>query len=163
MRAIYPPLNGARFGSLTVLNVPPVKKDRQIYWKCRCECGSIKLYRGPHLRSGASTSCGHARAEICSATGKNNRTHGLTKSLTWSSYWSAKSRCEHPKAEDVPYYAGVKFKFSSVKELADCIGERPSRQHTLDRFPDNKGHYEPGNVRWATWSEQARNRCERVR
>lgn len=37
------------------------------------------------------------------------------------------------------------------------IGPKPSAQHTLDRR-DNAGHYEPGNVRWATRSEQNRNR-----
>jgi hypothetical protein len=39
--------------------------------------------------------------------------------------------------------------------LAD-VGRRPSPKHSLDRI-DNNGHYEPGNVRWATKIEQARN------
>src|SRR5262245_41878065 len=29
---------------------------------------------------------------------------------------------------------------------------------TLDRYPDVNGHYEPGNVRWATPQQQSQNR-----
>jgi hypothetical protein len=40
--------------------------------------------------------------------------------------------------------------------LAD-IGKAPSQQHWLDRI-NGDGNYEPGNVRWVTPAESARNR-----
>jgi hypothetical protein len=39
----------------------------------------------------------------------------------------------------------------------DHIGYRPSSEHTLDRYPNKSGNYEPDNVRWATRIEQQRN------
>jgi hypothetical protein len=36
------------------------------------------------------------------------------------------------------------------------VGRRPSPEHSLDR-KNNEGHYEPGNVRWATKAEQSHN------
>ena len=40
--------------------------------------------------------------------------------------------------------------------LAD-MGEVPSSTHSIDRIDGTKG-YEPGNCRWATYTEQNRNR-----
>jgi len=41
--------------------------------------------------------------------------------------------------------------------LAD-MGPRPSPTHSLDRYPNRYGDYQPGNVRWADRNEQFANR-----
>jgi hypothetical protein len=41
--------------------------------------------------------------------------------------------------------------------LAD-VGPRPSPEHSIDRYPDPSGNYEPTNCRWATRIEQGRNK-----
>lgn len=70
-------------------------------------------------------------------------------------------RCENPRHRAYPYYGGrgirvcARWRASYAAFLAD-MGRRPSPRHQLDRI-DNEGHYEPGNVRWATREEQQRN------
>jgi hypothetical protein len=46
----------------------------------------------------------------------------------------------------------------SAKAFLDYMGRKPTPKHTVDRFPNPDGNYEPGNVRWATKSEQSSNR-----
>jgi len=71
-------------------------------------------------------------------------------------------RCFNENNPGYSFYGakGVKMCDEWVKSFyafAEHIGERPSKFHTVDRFPNKSGNYEPGNVRWATKGEQSRN------
>ena len=77
---------------------------------------------------------------------------------TRTSFYKAKQRCKMGEKHHA-CYAKVEFRFLSLQDLIDCIGVRPE-SHTLDRI-DPLGHYEPGNVRWATIAQQTENRMPR--
>ena len=74
-------------------------------------------------------------------------------------------RCRNPNATGYERYGarGISVypewdsKGGFVKFL-EYIGPRPSPLHSVDRYPNKNGNYEPGNVRWATSKEQAGNR-----
>lgn len=51
-------LTGQKFGKLTVLEITPERRNRQVVWKCQCDCGNITYVVGQALRSGHTQSCG---------------------------------------------------------------------------------------------------------
>jgi hypothetical protein len=65
-------------------------------------------------------------------------------------------RCKDPNK--FPYHAGrgITCTISSVQELYEEIGYRPSKEYTIDRI-DNDGNYEKGNIRWAKRDTQTFN------
>jgi hypothetical protein len=74
-----------------------------------------------------------------------------------------KDRCLNPKSANFARYGGRGIKvcerwMTFTNFLAD-MGEQPTGK-TLDRYPDNDGHYEPGNCRWTTRKQNSRNRSD---
>lgn len=55
-------LTNKTFGKWTVIKQEG-KKNNQLYWLCKCECGTIKTVNGNSLRNGSSTNCGCVRKE----------------------------------------------------------------------------------------------------
>ena len=84
-------------------------------------------------------------------------------SITEYSIWvDMRKRCSNPMHKSYAYYGGRGIAVcqewdSSFENFLRSVGRRPSLLLSIDRI-DNDGNYEPGNVRWATRSEQSQNR-----
>lgn len=156
-------LTGRHYGKLMVLNKVPNVKDR-VAWNCKCECGNEKVITAQLLRRKSTRSCSCLFKDWAIQFGKNKTASGDNRAYhpLYNIYNNMHSRCyifDHHAYKD---YGGRGIKMCKEwridfwKFVAD-VGERPSKDHTLDRI-NNDGNYEPTNIRWATWKEQAANR-----
>lgn len=73
-------------------------------------------------------------------------------------------RCQNLNDLSYPRYGGrgIKVKYRDFAEFIGDVGRRSSSEYSIDRI-NNDGHYQKGNCRWATRSQQAKNRRERTR
>jgi hypothetical protein len=150
------------FGRLTVIKQGPDEHGRHKSWVCRCACGVVKTVRGQALRDGKTVSCGCYIKEKRIKHGLRGGTNRNKKFPEYRAWASMNSRCystTHPQYDD---YGGRGVRVcetwrNSYEEFYKHIGPRPTDKHSLDRIDNNKG-YEPGNVRWATYEEQNKNR-----
>lgn len=147
---------GAKYGEWAF--VEEVKTGR---WVCRCSCGVVREVSATHLRRGASTSCGHGRAEVLR---QSRLKHGLSdcNSRIYSAWKNAKQRCYAPNNKKYERYGGRGIKMhpewvSDFAAFAAYVGEPPGPEYSLGRI-DNDKDYEPGNVEWQTDIVQANNR-----
>jgi hypothetical protein len=157
---------GNRYGRLVVVSYSHADpKNFKAMWLCKCDCGNSKIIMGGSLKQGHTKSCGCFLKEKISQV---NTIHGDSQpgSNHYAEYkcWKGiKARCYSKKTRSYISYGGRgiavcdRWKDSFENFYAD-VGNRPSSSHSLDRFPNNNGDYEPGNVRWATASQQARNK-----
>lgn len=147
-------LDGLKFTRWTVLGYAGKVHRRPAWWcECSCEKKTISKIPSQTLLSQASRSCGCFELE-------SKLKHGKTKTPEFKSYQSARRRCVSSKDISYPNYGGrgVEFRFNSFQEFYEEVGERPEpkKNYSLDRIDSNK-HYERGNLRWATRTEQQRN------
>lgn len=100
------------------------------------------------------------KGKFCSRECRTLHTGGLTLQFPkeYGVFMTAKARCKGTQKEKRSRYRdrGIEFRFQSFAEFMEELGPRPDGMQ-LDRI-DNDGHYEKGNVRWATLQEQANNR-----
>lgn len=154
---------GARYGRLIVVALEPEGRGPagQRMWRCVCHCGNEIVVSGGALHSGNTKSCGCLHADVAAAGSK----HGMYGSAEYRAWAAAKQRCHNPKDRRYADYGGRGITMcdewrDDFAAFLKYIGPRPPG-HSLDRFPDNDAGYAPGNVRWATSSEQQNNRRKR--
>lgn len=95
--------------------------------------------------------------------GQHNKRHGLTDTPENRCWRNIRRRCNSVHRPSYKYYGGRGIKLCERWDdfnnfLAD-MGPRPGPEYSVERI-DNDGHYEPGNCRWATQSEQNRNKSD---
>lgn len=160
---------GQRFGFLVAVRRAtkaevPRSKNRQASWLLKCDCGQERFGRARHLLIGKLKACGinghhwRVRAE---------KENPYTKNIAYRSWTAMKDRCSNPKSHNFNRYGGFgvgvceRWRDSFAVFLED-MGPRPSLKHSIDRWPDPAGNYEPGNCRWATDAEQRANQRRSV-
>lgn len=153
-------LDRQKFTRWTVLTEAGKDKDHNTFWFCRCDCGVEKLVLRKSLKSGVSKSCGCLMREVLS---QRTTTRGQTNTPEYQAFKNAKGRCTNPNNKYFTDYGGrgIEFRFPNFEEFLAHIGPKPSDKHSLDRI-DNEGHYEIGNIRWATSREQCGNQRSSV-
>lgn len=145
-------ISNQRFGRLYTIEFLPKQK-----WLCSCDCGKRVKVLGHSLTSGHTTSCG------CLIRERINKIDPI-----YNRWRAIISRCTNPNSTNFRYYGkrGIKVcdrwrTFENFRaDIIAQIGPLQDNKLTLDRI-NNNGNYEPGNIRWATHSEQMRNRRPR--
>jgi hypothetical protein len=153
-------LTGQSHGFWTVLGYAGRSRTKATLWWCRCSCEALAVIPTNNLKFNRSTNCGCIRNLSTSARStKHGQTRQGKSSPEYISFTGARQRCVSPTCKAYKYYGGrgIRFEFETFDQFFQSVGPRPGKEWTLDRL-DVNGNYTPGNVRWATFETQARNR-----
>lgn len=156
-------LVGRRFDRLLVLVRAGNAENGKTRFSCQCECGREKIVSGEHLRRGLIKSCGCYRVEFGRKVGSSFSTHRMTDTPEYQVWANMKDRCSNKRNGSFDRYGGRGIEvcdrwLGSFENFLADMGKRPSPNHSLDRWPNNDGNYDPGNCRWATRSQQQKNK-----
>jgi hypothetical protein len=108
----------------------------------------LRSYRGPRPYP-------HRRGDSM------NLKHGLSGTPEFWIWCDIIKRCENYRSISYRNYGGRGIGIfpgwrNDFRSFLDHVGPRPTPTHSIDRI-DNERGYEPGNVRWATRSQQSLN------
>lgn len=128
-----------RFGRLFVESFVGLAENKAA-WKCKCDCGNVKIIKGISLRSGKTTSCGCYKKE-------NNRKRFRKRPYEWL-YYCLKSNCTRPsKTVKLNLTFDEFIEFTKISKCHYCHAPVYWYEYTndkcaynLDRI-DNNGEY----------------------
>lgn len=138
----YDDITGRRFGRLTAIVYVGKNKHNRALWKCRCDCGSIKIVMVRHLKTSRIVSCGCYRVEQVK---KAHMKHGLSRTRLYGAYQTRKRR-EFSKQVDSFWSATLEFLLFKIFPACVLCGSTLNLEidhvHPISRG----GGLRPGNV-----------------
>lgn len=154
---LFKNLTGRRFGKLSVISYAG-RVNGAHSWNCQCDCGGFKVVNSQCLAHGLTASCG------CLMSNRH-ASHHMTSTKEYRAWCHMKERCYRPACKEYRNWGARGIKvcdrwLNSFENFFADVGPAPSARHSLDRFPNAEGNYEPGNCRWATQKMQMRNTRE---
>lgn len=162
-------LTGTVVGYVTVERFAGYLTERprkyRAQWYCLCgACGRHFTTDHCTIVANGVQSCGCMKPALAST---KLTTHGEASRRTpeYRTWNAMKTRCFNERDKDFVRYGAKGITVcdrwlgeNGFEAFLSDMGRRPSARHSIDRFPNQGGNYEPGNCRWATSEEQARNR-----
>lgn len=153
-----PNLTGETFGLLKVAAYAGTSAAHRQMWDCTCECGGRVTVRVDHLLD-ATRSCG-CLAKRRMAT--LNRTHGKSKTVLYRVWRGMIQRCGDANSPHFKYYGGRGITVcaewrNSFETFERDMGVGYRAGLSIDRVDNDLG-YSASNCRWATDTQQSRNR-----
>jgi hypothetical protein len=166
-------ISGMTFGRLTAVACVGRTISNKAIWRCVCSCGNEKDVVSGNLTSGQIVSCGCFQKESRASRARvRSYKHGHAvrgnHTSEYRSYRAMLTRCSNPNTADWKRYGGRGIHVcqrwlsgEGEKSGFECfladMGQKPSPEHSIDRWPNGDGNYEPSNCRWATPKQQGGN------
>jgi hypothetical protein len=154
---------GKTYGLLTVLaEAERVGWERKVLVRCSCEAATEKIVYLSNIRSSNTTSCGCVKKAVSKVKAT---THGLHLHPLYGTWKQMLQRCQNPNDKAYPDYGGrgiaVCESWQKFENFYADMQPAYEKGLTLDRKDNDQG-YNPENCKWATRTEQNRNKRSNV-
>lgn len=156
---------GQKVNLWTVRKITLNEKGAVVTLICECSCGAYKVRTYASIRGGHSKSCsdcGRASSGIEKRRYVDIVPDHRIRARLLTKIHSAYNRCNNKKRSGYENYGGrgITVKFLDVESFLKHLVSLPGHDDptlTLDRIKNDK-HYEKGNLRFASRSEQEANK-----